>query len=115
MIKNRGRTFYLLMIPVLLWLVLLIVIPHMDMFFRSFRYENDNGLMVFSLNNYLSFFEDKIYWLTFVKTALYSIGVTFLAFVVTFPVAFFLTKVVAKRHSSFMVYCFLFQSGLVSW
>jgi len=103
MIKNRGRTFYLLMIPVLLWLVLLIVIPHMDMFFRSFRYENDNGLMVFSLNNYLSFFEDKIYWLTFVKTALYSIGVTFLAFVVTFPVAFFLTKVVAKRHSSFMV------------
>jgi len=103
MIKNRGRTFYLLMIPVLLWLVLLIVIPHMDMFFRSFRYENDNGLMVFSLNNYLSFFEDKIYWLTFVKTALYSIGVTFLAFVVTFPVAFFLTKVVAKKHSSFMV------------
>ncbi len=101
--KNRSNTFYLLMAPVLLWLVVLIVIPHMDMFLRSFRYENDNGIMVFSLNNYLSFFEDKIYWLTFVKTALYSIGVTFLAFVVTFPVAFFLTKVVAKKYSSFMV------------
>ncbi len=101
--KNRSNTFYLLMAPVLLWLVVLIVIPHMDMFFRSFRFENDNGIMVFSLNNYLSFFEDKIYWLTFVKTALYSIGVTFLAFVVTFPVAFFLTKVVAKKYSSFMV------------
>jgi len=101
--KKRGGTFYLLMAPVLLWLVLLIVIPHLDMFFRSFRYENDNGLMVYSLNNYLSFFEDKIYWLTFVKTALYSIGVTFLAFVGTFPVAFYLTKVVAKKYSSFMV------------
>jgi len=101
--KKRGSTFYLLMAPVLLWLVLLIVIPHLDMFFRSFRFENDNGAMVFSLNNYLSFFEDKIYWLTFVKTALYSIGVTFLAFVVTFPVAFYLTKVVAKKYSSFMV------------
>jgi spermidine/putrescine transport system permease protein len=101
--KKRSNTFYLLMAPVLLWLVVLIVIPHMDMFFRSFRYENDNGVMIFSLNNYLSFFEDKIYWLTFVKTALYSIGVTFLAFVVTFPVAFFLTKVVAKKYSSFMV------------
>ena len=101
--KKISGTFYLLMVPVLLWLVILIVIPHLDMFFRSFRYENDNGLMVFSLNNYLSFFEDKIYWLTFVKTALYSIGVTFLAFVVTFPVAFYLTKVIAKKYSSFMV------------
>ncbi|HID69125.1 MAG TPA: ABC transporter permease, partial [Desulfobacterales bacterium] len=91
--KKRSGTFYLLMVPVLLWLVVLIVIPHLDMFFRSFRFENDDGLMVFSLNNYLSFFEDKIYWLTFVQTALYSIGVTFLAFVVTFPVAFYLTKV----------------------
>ena len=101
--KKRSNAFYLLMAPVLLWLVVLIVIPHMDMFFRSFRFENDNGIMVFSLNNYLAFFEDKIYWLTFVKTALYSICVTFLAFVVTFPVAFFLTKVVAKKYSSFMV------------
>lgn len=101
--KNKSGTFYLLMVPVLLWLVMLIVIPHLDMFFRSFRFENDDGLMVFSLNNYLAFFEDKIYWLTFVKTALYSIGVTFLAFVVTFPVAFYLTKVVAKKYSSFMV------------
>lgn len=101
--RKKGNTFYLLMAPVLLWLILLIVIPHLDMFLRSFRYENDAGLMVFSLNNYLSFFEDQIYWLTFVKTALYSIGVTFLAFVVTFPVAFYLTKVVAKKYSSFMV------------
>ena len=101
--RKKGNTFYLLMAPVLLWLILLIVIPHLDMFFRSFRYENDAGLMVFSLNNYLLFFEDQIYWLTFVKTALYSIGVTFLAFVVTFPVAFYLTKVVAKKYSSFMV------------
>jgi len=101
--KTRNGTFYLLMVPVLLWLLILLVIPHLDMFFRSFRFENDDGLMVFSLNNYLSFFEDKIYWLTFVKTAVYSIGVTFLAFVVTFPVAFYLTKVVAKKYTSFMV------------
>jgi len=101
--KKRSGTFYLLMVPVLLWLIVLIVIPHLDMFFRSFRFENDDGLMVFSLNNYLAFFEDKIYWLTFVQTALYSIGVTILAFVVTFPVAFYLTKVIAKKYSSFMV------------
>ncbi len=101
--KKRSGTFYLLLVPVLLWLIMLIVIPHLDMFFRSFRFETDEGTMIFSLNNYLAFFEDQIYWLTFVKTAVYSIGVTFLAFVVTFPVAFYLTKVVAKKYSSFMV------------
>jgi len=60
-------------------------------------------LFIKPLTNYLSFFEDKIYWLTFVQTALYSIGVTCLAFIVTFPVAFYLTKVIAKKYSSFMV------------
>ena len=100
--KKRRGTFYLLFIPVLLWLVVLIVIPHMDMMYRSFRLETDDGLTIFSLNNYLEFFKHQIYWLTFVKTALYSIGVTFLAFVVTFPVAFYLTKVVEKKYSSFM-------------
>ena len=101
--KKRSSTFYLLMVPVLLWLVMLIVIPHLDLFFKSFRFENDDGLVVFSLNNYLAFFQDKIYWLTFVKTAIYSIGVTILAFIVTFPVAFYLTKIIAKKYSSFMV------------
>jgi len=98
-----NKTFYLLLIPVLLWLVVLIVIPHLDLLLQSFIFENDDGQNVFSWNNYLAFFEDQIYWLTFVKTALYSIAITFLAFFITFPVAFYLTKVVAKKYSSFMV------------
>lgn len=102
MMKKPRGTFYLLITPVLLWLLALIVIPHMDLMYRSLRFETDDGLWVFSLNNYLAFFEDQIYWLTFVKTALYSVFVTILAFVVTFPVAFFLTKVIGKKYSSFM-------------
>ncbi len=100
--KSSKFTFYLLLVPVLLWLVLLIVLPHIDLFISSFQFENDDGDMVFSFNNYLAFFEDKIYWLTFVKTALYSIAVTILGFVITFPVAFYLTKVVARKFSIFM-------------
>ncbi|MCP3868739.1 MAG: ABC transporter permease [Gammaproteobacteria bacterium] len=99
--SKRG-TFYLLIVPVILWLAVLIVIPHMDMMYRSFRLETDDGAMVYSLSNYLVFFQDQIYWLTFVKTAVYSIGVTVLAFIVTFPVAFYLTKVVKVSYSSFM-------------
>ena len=59
--------------------------------------------MIWSFGNYLAFFEDKIYWLTFLKTALYSIAITALAFAITFPVAFYLSKVISKRYTGFMV------------
>jgi spermidine/putrescine transport system permease protein len=99
---NSKKAFYFLLIPVLLWLVILIIIPHTDLFVSSFKAENDAGDMVFSLENYASFFQDAIYWRTFVNTALYAIGVTLLAFVVTFPVAFYLTKVISRKYSGFL-------------
>lgn len=101
--KHFNVTFYLLITPVLLWLVTLIILPHMDLLISSFKVENDDGDMVFSLANYVAFFSDEIYWLTFVRTALYAIGVTILAFIITFPIAFYLTKVVSKKHASFLI------------
>ena len=88
--------------PVLLWLFLLIVLPHIDLLIKSFRMENDAGQMVWSLNNYQTFFEEPIYWLTFVRTAAYSILVTFLTFVVALPVAFFITKVAKVKYVGFL-------------
>ncbi len=101
--RKIDLTFYLLLVPVLLWLIILIVLPHFDLLLSSFKFENDDGDLVYSFNNYLAFFEDKIYWLTFVKTAVYSIVVTFIVFIITFPVAFYLVKVVARKYSGFMV------------
>jgi spermidine/putrescine transport system permease protein len=68
----------------------------------SFRIENDTGEMVWSFSNYISFFIEPIYWLTFVRTAVYSILVTFLTFVVALPVAFFITKVVKPKFQGFL-------------
>ena len=99
--KSFNITFYLLILPVLLWLVILIVLPHIDLFISSFQVDGDNG-KVFSFDNYTTFFKNKIYWLTFINTAAYAIGITLLAFVVTFPVAFYLTKVVSKKYASFL-------------
>ncbi len=100
--KQFNITFYLLVIPVLLWLVLLIVLPHIDLLISSFKADNDMGEKVFSFANYMAFFEDAIYWRTFINTALYAIGITILAFVVTFPIAFYLTKVVSHKYASFL-------------
>ncbi len=101
--KPFNVTLYLLIIPVLLWLVVLIVLPHLDLLVSSFKIEDDSGAMVFSFDNYIAFFKEQIYWLTFVKTAAYAIGVTILAFVITFPIAFYLTKVISKKNAAFFI------------
>ena len=103
-IKNGFNiTFYLLIVPVLIWLIFMIVIPHAELLISSFQIEDDLGDMVFSFDNYIEFFTQKIYWLTFVKTAAYSIGVTLLAFIIAFPIAFYLTKVTSKKNASFLI------------
>ncbi len=101
-IRKRWGLFFFLT-PVLLWLFLLIVLPQIDMLIMSLRAEDDSGRMVWSLTNYISFFDDPIYWLTFVRTAVYSILVTFLTFVIAFPVAFFITKVVSPKFQGFFL------------
>ena len=95
-----GLLFFLT--PVLVWLFLLIVLPQIDLFIMSFRTENDAGEMVWSITNYLSFFGEPIYWLTFVRTAIYSILVTFLTFLIALPVAFYITKVVKPKFQGFL-------------
>jgi len=98
MTNNKRWALFFFLSPVLLWLVVMIVLPHIDLLIMSFRYEADDGQMTWSLNNYLAFFEEPIYWLTFVRTALFSILVTFLTFVIALPLAFYITKVVVPKY-----------------
>jgi len=101
--KTQSRwALAIFLTPVLLWLILLIVIPHIDLLIMSLRVENDFGDMTWSLSNYISFFKEPIYWLTFVRTAVYSILVTLLTLIVALPVAFYITKVVAPRYQGFL-------------
>lgn len=102
--KNQKRWALLFFLsPVLLWLVLMIVLPQIDLLVMSFRFESDDGKMIWSLSNYSEFFEEPIYWLTFVRTAIYSILVTFLTFVIALPLAFYITKVVAPKFQGFLL------------
>ena len=94
--------FLIFVTPVLMWLFLLIVLPHIDLLLMSFRIENDVGAMVWSLVNYLNFFDEPVYWRTFARTAVYAILTTVITFVVSLPVAFYITKVVSPRFSGFL-------------
>lgn len=95
---QRSRlVFWIFFAPVILWLVLLIVLPHLDLLRMSFRGENDYGDMIWTLQNYRNFFTEPIYWLTFVRTALYAIITTFIAFLLAMPVSFYIAKLSRTR------------------
>jgi len=100
--KHLKLGFFIFFVPVFLWLFLLIVLPQIDLFLMSLKFENDAGNMVWSLENYREFFTERVYWYTFARTAIYSILVTFLTFVVTFPIAFYITKVVSPKYKGFL-------------
>ena len=94
MMKSKTRkirwSFIIFFIPVAVWLFLLIVLPHLELLRISFTSSGTDG---YTLANYKAFFTEPIYWLTFVRTALYSIFVTAIVLVISLPVAFFITKV----------------------
>jgi spermidine/putrescine transport system permease protein len=103
MTKNRKHVswgFLFFFLPVMLWLFLLIVLPHLELLRLSFTNTRGGGL---TLSNYMAFFREPIYWLTFVRTALYSILVTFLVMAIALPVAFYITKIVRVRSAGFLM------------
>ncbi|NDY56430.1 ABC transporter permease [Desulfovibrio sulfodismutans] len=86
-----------------MWLFLLIVLPHLDLFIMSFRAKDEYGQMGFSLQNYANFFAEPIYWLTFVRTAIYSVITTVFTFLLAMPVAFYIVKVVRPKYKGFLM------------
>ena len=95
---HRSRlAFWIFFAPVIMWLLLLIVLPHLDLLTMSFRGEDDYGDMVWTFQNYMNFFTEPVYWLTFVRTALYAVITTFITFLLAMPVSFYIAKLARTR------------------
>jgi spermidine/putrescine transport system permease protein len=95
---KRSGLFWIFLTPVLIWLFLLIVLPHLDLLILSFRADG-----AWSLENYGNFFSEPIYWLTFVRTAAYSVITTFLTLVVARLGAFYIAKGARVRLQGFLL------------
>lgn len=92
--------FFVFFAPVALWLGVLIVLPHLELLRISFV---DSSTQGFTLDNYMAFFLEPIYWRTFVRTAVYSIVVTLLVLALSLPVAFYITKVAGIKIRGFLM------------
>ena len=103
MTGDRSRlTMILLMAPLLIWLTALIFIPHAEMFLVSMREKVGVRQYEFGFANYATFFNEPLYWNTFVRTALMSVAATALTLVIGFPVAYYIAKMTRGRSKTIL-------------
>ena len=93
--KRLG--LFLLFTPFVLWIVLLIIIPHIGMFVLSLKEKVAPRVYEYGLDNYINFAMEPIYWNTLLRTGVMSLLVTLLALLIGFPVAYYIAKIAGKR------------------
>jgi len=104
--KSQGNFFRLgilvFLMPFLLWMLLLFIIPHVELLILSFLGHRTGTL---TLANYTKFFTQELYRNTFLRTAIFSIIATVITLIVSFPIAFFVTKFVgvSKRAGLLLI------------
>lgn len=102
-IQTASRlSLLLLLAPVVLWLVLLIVLPHVDMFLVSIQEKVAIRTYEYSFANYAEFFTEPLYWRTFARTAIMSIIATTLTLLIGFPVSYYIAKMLRGRLKTFL-------------
>jgi spermidine/putrescine transport system permease protein len=96
--KDAERlSLILLLTPFLLWIVLLIVVPHIGIAALSLREKLGPREYTYGLANYIEFINEPIYWNTLLRTAVISILVTVLTLIVGFPIAYYIAKIAQQR------------------
>ena len=98
MASDRSKLgFYLLLMPLLLWLVMLIILPHVGLFMVSISEKVGPREYETGFANYAAFFNEPLYWRTFARTAIMSILATALTLIMGFPIAYYIAKIAGKR------------------
>ena len=97
----RARLALLLLLaPALVWLVGLIVLPHLDLAVLSMRARVAPRVYELSLGQYRTFVDEPLYWHTFVRTAGMSILATVCTLLISFPAAWYIAKIAHGRAKS---------------
>ena len=103
----RRLVLALLLAPALLWLLLLIVLPHLDLALLSLRERSGPGQYVTSLAQYRNFLREPLYWHVFARTAMLSVLATALTLLLAFPVAWSIAKLARGRTRISLALLFL--------
>jgi len=101
--RTQARLMLMLLLaPALLWLVGLIVLPHVELGILSLRERVAPRVYQPSLAQFRTFYEEPLYWHTFVRTALMSILATAITLLMAFPIAWTIAKIARGRRKSML-------------
>jgi spermidine/putrescine transport system permease protein len=89
--------FVLALAPFLLWVLLLVVIPQLDLLLLSLRVKLAPRIYDIGLRNYAEFFGEPVYVNTLLRTVVFSILATAVTLVMAFPVAYYIAKIARGR------------------
>jgi spermidine/putrescine transport system permease protein len=98
----RRLLLGLLLAPALVWLLGLILLPHLDLALLSFRERVGAGEHAYSLAQYRTFFSEPLYWDVFVRTAVISVIATAITLLIAFPIAWTIAKLTRGRVSALL-------------
>ncbi|HVN34202.1 MAG TPA: ABC transporter permease [Casimicrobiaceae bacterium] len=102
-LASRARLALLLLLaPAAVWLVGLIVLPHVELAVLSLRARVAPRVYEWSLAQYRTFVDEPLYWRTFVRTATMSILATACTLLIAFPVAWYIAKIAHGRAKSLL-------------
>ena len=93
----RRLSLILLFAPFALWILLLIVLPHIGMGVMALREKVAPRVYEFGFGNFIDFAQEPIYWNTLLRTGSMSLLVTALALVIGFPIAYYIAKIAGRR------------------
>ncbi|HEY3808930.1 MAG TPA: ABC transporter permease [Steroidobacteraceae bacterium] len=99
---RRRLILTCLLAPALLWLLLLIVLPHVELAILALRRRVAPHVYAPSLLQFETFFTEPLYWQVFVRTAIISALATALTLLVAFPAAWVITKVARGRAGALL-------------
>ncbi|WP_420349402.1 ABC transporter permease [Pelagibius sp.] len=93
----KRLSLILLFMPFVLWITLLIVLPHIGMGVLALREKVAPRVYEFGLGNFIEFLQEPIYWNTLLRTGSMSLLVTALALLAGFPIAYYIAKIAGWR------------------
>ena len=99
---TQRLLLWLLLAPALVWLLGLILLPHLDLALLSFRERTGPGEYTYSLAQYRTFFAEPLYWDVFVRTAVISLIATAITLLIAFPIAWTIAKLTRGRVSALL-------------
>ena len=99
----RARlALILLLAPAVVWLVGLIILPHVELAVLSLRTRVAPRVYELGLDQYRTFIDEPLYWHTFVRTAVMSILATLCTLLIAFPTAWYIAKIARGRAKSLL-------------